>query len=310
MVVRSYVAILKTVRCAGALVLSLTLWFGAARASDVQIGGFSGETATAFPVVAPPKPTWLFSPGHMPAWRNLEPGLDLGVFPAQVGQDAPFEMLILRIDPAQFRFSVHSAPSAGEARTLEAWGEEQDLVAVINASMYLPDGLTSTGYLRSGEQVNNDRIVRSFGAFLVADPDTTGLPDADLLDRTTDDWEVLLPHYRMVVQNYRLISSNRHLLWNPGGPLHAISAVAKDGDGNFLFILCREPITGVDFGNLLLALPIDVRLVMYTEGGGQAGLFVRSQALRQLWIGHFFGDILVSKKGVPLPNVIGIRRRF
>lgn len=60
----------------------------------------------------------------------------------------------------------------------------------------------------------------------------------------------------MVVQNYRMISSDRRLLWKPGGPKHSISAVGRDGTGAILFILCREPITGVDFGALLLALPL------------------------------------------------------
>ena len=139
------------------------------------------------------------------------------------------------------------------------------------------DGVTSTGYLRTGGTINNGRVVSKFGAFFVAGPDSPDLPGADLLDRSTDDWENLLPHYSMVVQNYRMISSDRRLLWKPGGPKHSISAVARDGTGAILFILCREPITGVDFGALLLALPIDVRVVMYTEGGSLAGLFLRTQ---------------------------------
>lgn len=81
--------------------------------------------------------------------------------------------------------------------------------------MYLPDGVTSTGYLRTGETVNNGRVVSKFGAFFVAGPDSPDLPGADLLDRSTDDWENLLPHYTMVVQNYRMISSDRRLLWKP-----------------------------------------------------------------------------------------------
>lgn len=122
----------------------------------------------------------------------------------------------------------------------------------------------------------------SSGRFFVAGPDSPDLPGADLLDRSTDDWENLLPHYSMVVQNYRMISSDRRLLWKPGGPKHSISAVGRDGTGAILFILCREPITGVDFGALLLALPIDVRVVMYTEGGSLAGLFLRTPVRSQI----------------------------
>ena len=167
---------------------------------------------------------------------------------------------------------------------LEAWATRKGLIAATNASMYLPDGVTSTGYLRTGETVNNGRVVSKFGAFFVAGPDSPDLPGADLLDRSTDDWENLLPHYSMVVQNYRMISADRRLLWKPGGPKHSISAVGRDGTGAILFILCREPITGVDFGALLLALPIDVRVVMYTEGGSLAGLFLRTPVRSQIWL--------------------------
>lgn len=61
------------------------------------------------------------------------------------------------------------------------------------------------------------------------------LPEADLLDRTVDDWEALLPRYRMVVQNYRLISSDRRLLWTPGGPRTLSPPSARTARGEFCF---------------------------------------------------------------------------
>lgn len=260
------------------------------------------------PPPPPPPPHWAFT--EMPPWENLEEGFQLGVFPARFDDGDVFEVVILRIDPARYAFTVETASAEGRSLSLGDWAERKDLVAAINASMYLPDGITSTGYLRAGENVNNGRIVSRFGAFFVTGADSGDLPDANLLDRSADDWENLLPHYRMVVQNYRMISSERHLLWKPGGPEHSISAVGRDGTGAILFILCREPLTGVDFGTLLLALPIDVRLVMYTEGGSQAGLLVRTQARREVWMGRYLAELWVSgSQGAPLPNVIGVRRR-
>ena len=219
-------------------------------------------------------------------------------------------MVFLRIDPAYFDFTVETASSEKQSLPLEAWATRKGLIAATNASMYLPDGVTSTGYLRTGETVNNGRVVSKFGAFFVAGPDSPDLPGADLLDRSTDDWENLLPHYSMVVQNYRMISADKRLLWKPGGPKHSISAVGRDGTGAILFILCREPITGVDFGALLLALPIDVRVVMYTEGGSLAGLFLRTPVRSQIWLGRSLPEFWASgSQGAPLPNVIGVRRK-
>lgn len=255
----------------------------------------------------PPPPRWDFT--DIPPWESLEEGLQLGLFPARSSGGSPFEMVILRIDPARFDFTVETASAEGRPLSLDGWATRRGLIAAINASMYLRDGITSTGYLRSGETINNGRIVSRFGAFFVAGPNSPDLPAANLLDRSTDDWEGLLPHYDMVVQNYRMISSERHLLWKPGGPKHSISAVARDGTGAILFILCRQPLTGVDFGSLLLALPIDIRVVMYTEGGSQAGLIVCTPARSQVWLGQHLSDFWTGGKGEPLPNVIGVRRR-
>ncbi|MEI3478052.1 MAG: hypothetical protein V8Q84_01855 [Bilophila sp.] len=60
--------------------------------------------------------------------------------------------------------------------SLGEWARRKDLVAAINASMYLPDGVTSTGYLRAGDVINNGRIASLFGAFFVAGPDAGDLP--------------------------------------------------------------------------------------------------------------------------------------
>ena len=257
----------------------------------------------------PPPPHWAFR--ELPPWKTLEDGLQLGQFPAKFAGGSTFEVVILRIDPARFEFTVETASAGGRPLPLDVWASRRGLVAAVNASMYLQDGITSTGYLRVGEVINNGRIVSRFGAFFVAGPDSDDLPAANLLDRTSDDWEALLPHYRMVVQNYRMISAERHLLWKAGGPKHSISAVARDGTGAILFILCRQPITGVDFGSLLLALPADIRVVMYTEGGNQAGLLVSTPAHSQIWLGrHHLSDFWSSDgSGDPLPNIIGVRRR-
>ncbi|MEG2140661.1 MAG: phosphodiester glycosidase family protein, partial [Bilophila sp.] len=253
---------------------------------------------------------WLFTAENLPPWQKLDTGLELGLFPGRTSMGQPLQMVILRIDPKEYAFSVLTLTPEEEARSLDDWATLYQFAAVINASMYLPDGRTSTGYLRSGQQVNNERIVSRFGAFFVAEPDHADLPGAALLDRTTDPWEVLLPQYRYVVQNYRLISAERRLLWNPGGPRHSIAAVGRDNTGAILFIHCREPLTGVDFGTLLLSLPIDIHLVMYVEGGSQAGLLIRTPQRTQTWMGRHPADIWTTgNESAPLPNVIGIRKR-
>ena len=242
------------------------------------------------------------------AWTVLEPGLAFGEFQLN---DSEARLTALRIDPARFDFLLcTSSQDGGPARSLSDWGEQYDLTAAINASMYLPDGSTSTGYMRQGGHLNNKRLVQRFGAFFVAGPDSPDLPPAAILDRDNPDWRQRIDHYALVVQNYRMINAERRILWAPGGPLYSISAVAQDGGGQILFLHCRAPMEAYAFAQQLLHLPLDVRTVMYVEGGAQAGLLVRSASLRRELAGSHAPSFLVTGnlKAV-LPNVLGARRK-
>ncbi len=243
-------------------------------------------------------------------WQDLEPGLQLGAFTSNDERRAAID--VLRIDPAFFRFSLHSAgENDGPPLTLPAWAAQENLVLAVNASMYLPDRKTSTGYMRSGAYINNPRIHNRFGAFFVSGPDTAGLPEADVLDRDADPWEELLPHYKVAVQNYRLIDSEGRALWLPGGPEHSTSAVGRDREGRILFIHCRTPMTGREFTDAVLALPVNLRSLMYVEGGSQAGMLVRCSGLERLWLGYTIASFLNMDANLasPLPNILGVTRR-
>jgi hypothetical protein len=244
-------------------------------------------------------------------WREVEPGLQLGVFLNADGDDA-VAIDALRIDPSFFLFSLHSAGEGkSPLRTLSEWAEQEDLALAINAGMYLPDRKTGTGYTRYGNYVNNPRIHSKFGAFFVARPDSPELAPAAVLDRERDPWKELLPRYGLIIQNYRLIDANGRALWLPGGPAHSIAAVGQDAEGKILFIHCRTPMTGQDFAASLLRLPLGLRSLMYVEGGFQAGMLVRSPNLQRLWSGYSVAGFLHLREsgGALLPNVLGARRR-
>ncbi|MDY4807772.1 MAG: phosphodiester glycosidase family protein, partial [Desulfovibrio sp.] len=76
------------------------------------------------------------------------------------------------------------------------------------------------------------------------------------------------------------------------------------------FLHCREPLEAYSFAHALLHLPLDVRTVMYVEGGMQAGLVIRSPGLHQELRGRHLADFWVTGNvRAQLPNVLGIRRR-
>ena len=267
---------------------------------------------------APPAaPATDDTPGQTPAaqtapWRSMEDGVEYASLPLPLPreEEGP-QIAMLRLHPDKVDFLLCAIGREGhQALTLSEWGERKNLVAAINASMYLPDGTTSTGYMRDGDYTNNGRLVKRFGAFFLAGPDREDLPRATVIDKTRPDWKEMLSHYRLVIQNYRLVDANRQVLWNRGGPWYSISAIGQDGQGNILFLHCREPIEAATFARGLLEMPLDVRTVMYVEGGGQAGLLLRSRLLRRELAGRKATDFLATGNlRSPLPNVLGARRR-
>lgn len=241
-------------------------------------------------------------------WKILEDGLEF----AEVSlQQAPSSLAILRIDPDQFEFILCSAREDESApKTLATWASEKNLAAVINASMYLPDNRTSTGYMRNGIYVNNGQIVKRFGAFFVAGPRKRGLPPAAIIDRERSNWRELLNDYHLVIQNYRMVNSDRRILWAEGGPQYAISAIAQAGDGKILFLHSRSPVDAWNFSRELLGLPLDVRTVMYVEGGPQAGLVINSGDIHEeMGAPHAPSFIATGNLRAVLPNALGIRHK-
>lgn len=241
-------------------------------------------------------------------WQVVAPGLDFGEF---TPTDSDTTVAALRIDPEyfDFRLCMASEDEQGPA-SLKDWASRRNLDAAINASMYLPDNSTSTGYMRSGNHVNNSRIVGRFGAFFVAGARKDGIPRARIIDRDDPAWKQVLDDYDLVIQNYRMINSRRHILWSSGGPNYAISAIAEDGSGKILFLHSRTPMEAHEFARLLLDLPLDVRTVMYVEGGAQAGLMVNTGGLKKELVGaHAHSFLVTGNLRAILPNVLGIRQR-
>ncbi len=243
-------------------------------------------------------------------WQNLEPGLEYASIPLQ--KDLHAQLEVLRFSPKYFDFILHSiSQNNAHPQTLSQWAQKNQLVAAINASMYLPDGRTSTGYMRIHEHENNKRIAKAFGVFFLAQPTDhkAGLPSAMLLEKSTSDFEKFLQKYAIVVQNYRLISAQGKILWTAKGQKHSIAAVGMDKQGHILFLHCRQPIEPSVFAAELLRLPLKLGPVMYVEGGAQAGMVLRHEQKEQFWGGRHPADIFMGTVGVALPNILGVVRK-
>lgn len=250
-------------------------------------------------------------------WQMLEPGLELGralvtPVPALAGETVPaVQVTFLRIDPARYAFSLHMASEKGN-KSLTELGRSENLTAAINAGMYLPDRLTSTGYLRSGTHTNNAHIANSFNAFFVAEPMSrpkSSLPFAQLLDKTRHDWDTALTSYDLVMQNYRMNTLEGRVIWKQAERLHSIAALSQDASQRVYFILCPTPVQAADFVAALLRLPLELGTIMYLEGGSEAALLIRAGGQETVEAGRHPSGLWSGDGGLMLPNVLGVRPR-
>lgn len=232
---------------------------------------------------------------------------------------------VLKFDPAFFDFSVYGAiTDTTESKALLAWLREYKLQAIINASMYLKDCKTSTGYLRKGDIHNNKHVGKSLGAFFVAKPykkyqekipacaivydDEPDLGQFFAKNEEAQTVENVLKKYQVVVQNFKLVDlPENQSVWK-GQRRHAIAAIAQDTENKILLMYASKPLTIQEFRIVLQNNPLlKIKRAMYTEGGVEASMAYKKE---QIFLWQHEENIMLFLKGnVKLPNVIGIKRK-
>jgi hypothetical protein len=253
--------------------------------------------------------------GPQTEWRAVEAGLDTGEFKSPHPSPAGDSTITgVRIDPARFKLDIYSAAALHLPDNLPVtgWMRQHHLAAAINAGMFeLKDGRTPSGYARTGGVTLNPAWNKKFRAVFVSGPDDPQLPAAAILDPDCDDVKSLEPHYRTVLQSFRMIDCNGNNVWQPSQKIWSTAALAIDGQGRVLFIHARSPWDVHEFIEILKALLLDVRRAMYLEGGPEASLAVDAAGVSVLRAGSWetgFNENDSNAEPWPLPNVIGAAR--
>ena len=246
-------------------------------------------------------------------WETLEPGLELGTFPAPLKSNYGDSLIrVLRINFDQFRFKLLNASATPQKKRMSVkdWVNQHGLVAGINASMYQKDLLTSVSLMQTGDRVNSTWLSKD-KTILAFDPQDGSLPPVRIIDRDCEDFPKLRKLYKTLIQSIRMVSCRRENVWQQRSKKWSASAIGSDGSGRLLFIHSRSPYSTHDLIDMLLELPIDLQRAMYVEGGSDAQLYIHSGKKEYEFLGsystgsHENDDNQVSW---PVPNVIGIER--
>lgn len=268
-------------------------------------------------------------------WQKLEKGVQFIRIAETIMEESeeensrkvPFDLNfdVLKFDPAFFDFSVYGAMTDNtESKILLDWLGEYDLQAVINASMYLTDNKTSTGYLRKGKVYSNKHKGKSLGAFFVSHPYARyqgqipscaiiyeNDPELDVFFLTSEKERTVenaLKKYSVVIQNFKLVDLPASKSVWKGQRRHAIAAVAQDTENKILLMYASKPLTIQEFRTVLQNNPLlKIKRAMYTEGGVEAGMAYRGKRIF-LWQ-HEENIMLFLKGNINIPNVIGVKRK-
>jgi hypothetical protein len=249
-------------------------------------------------------------------WWLYEPGLESATFdgvPASTIGDSKIN--VVRVDPTYFTLRLAAAGELGtSAKTAPDWASSQGLVAVINASLYQNDDLTSEFYMRDNTYVNNGTWSSSASA-VFATGRRTGYtsPEAQVIDQSCQDLTALDPKYDTLVQSYRMIDCAGASTWAQSTSKYSIAAVGTDNTGRVLLIHSRSPYSVHDLTAVLKALPLDLKRLMYASGGQEASLYLEPGTTAVVsTMGSYETGVTENDDNHqfwPIPNVLGVVRK-
>ena len=247
------------------------------------------------------------------AWTVLGNGLELGRFPLP-GQDSPGATVhVLRIDPRRWELTLHGLPSgASIGYTAREWSRREGLVAAINAGMYQADYRTHSGYMRADGTVFS-RGTNGYLSAAAFDPVDPKDPPYRIFDLDEDPLASVLPRYRRVVQNLRMVKRPGENRWASQQRRWSEAALGEDHEGRVLLIFCGTPLPLDRLIEALLTLPLGLVAAQHLEGGTQAQLFVAAGGQTMELVGGYEGVFSASdqnRSAWPIPNVIGVRARL
>jgi hypothetical protein len=246
-------------------------------------------------------------------WKNLEKGLDVGIFPAPKKSNVGDSLIrILRADTASFslRLLNASAKDQGKRWSVKNWANKNGLVAAINASMYQKNMMSSVSHMKTRQHTNNTWVSKD-KTILAFHPNENSLPPVRIIDRDCEDFNALRKQYDTLVQSIRMVSCHGENMWKQQKKIWSIAAIGLDHKGRILFIHVRSPYTTHDLINMLLELPIGLKQAMYVEGGADAQLYINTGKEEHEFIGSYSTGSREHDENSyshPIPNVLGLMR--
>lgn len=246
-------------------------------------------------------------------WKKIDSGLFVADYKspnkAIIGDNV---ITILKINPKHYNFNLLSAKEKAEdTRTAKDWAVTKKQIAVINAGMYQADYATNVGYMKNFNFVNNSRLNKD-NTIIAFNRKDTIVPEIQIIDRTCQNWETLKTKYNSFSQSIRMVDCNQKNRWSQQNKKWSMVVIAIDKKGNALFISARSPYSVHNFVNTLLKAPLQIKNIMYLEGGPEASLYLNHNGTEIEKMGSYetgFNENDNNNNFWKIPNVIGITKK-
>jgi len=246
-------------------------------------------------------------------WKNLEKGLQLGIFPAPKNSALGDSLIrVLRADTDYFALRLLNSSSKNPRKrwSVKDWADKNGLVAAINASMYQKNMMSSVSYMKTRQHTNNTWVSKD-KTILAFNPNDENLPPVRIIDRDCEDFAALRKQYNTLVQSIRMVSCHGKNMWKQQKKISSIAAIGLDRQDRILFIHVRSPYSTHDLIHMLLELPLDLKQAMYVEGGADAQLYINTGKIKHEFIGSYSTGSREHDENTysqPIPNVLGLIR--
>ena len=248
-------------------------------------------------------------------WQKLETGLNYASVSLQVKSSVGDSKVdILKIDPKYFKLEMLCAGEKKmDSKKADQWCKDNKLLAVINAGMFKLEGdyKMCTGYMKNYKYINNPSLNGAYRNLVAFNAKDSSVPAAQIIDITCQDWNILKGKYNSFSQGIRMIDCKQNNSWQLQQKKWSMVLIGEDKYGNMLFIFVRSPYRVHDFVNELLALPINLKRLMYLEGGPEASFYLQHPSLKLEKCGSYetgFNENDNNKQFWDIPNLIGIKR--
>jgi len=238
---------------------------------------------------------------------RIRQGLEVHQVPtAELGPNGGSGLLTLfYFQPEYFELRLLTAAGQGPARPADEWLEDFGLLAVINASMYLPNQ-RSTGFMVDHEHSNNPAVNPRFGGFLAfgSSDSTVGPWHFAGSDCEGFSLQELRERYPVVVQNYRLLDCVGEVFEWSDDRSYSSAAIGLDKRGWLVFAHSGTTCKPQEFARWLALPRFGITAAHFVEGGPEASLMLRHGAQEFRVTGSWPG---VRGSGFrDVPNVLGV----